>query len=166
MRIRSVIVAAVFIGAAQASPALAQPQSATATMTVSVSTSAKLTISSSTLTFADANPDLVPQIAPAQGALSITAKARATDNAQVVLTVQADDDLRSGLQVSPASAITWTASGTGFASGTLSKTAPVTLGQWTGSGSRTGSQTLAFRNLWTYATGTYTCVLLYTLSGP
>jgi hypothetical protein len=29
-----------------------------------------------------------------------------------------------------------------------------------------GTQTLSFGNLWTYSTGTYTCVLVYTLTGP
>jgi hypothetical protein len=84
----------------------------------------------------------------------------------VVLTVQAGDDLRSGLDVIPASAITWTTTGAGFSPGTLSKLVPVTVGAWTGSGAWSGTQTLAFTNSWTYSTGTYTCVLVYTLSGP
>lgn len=145
-------------------PASAQTQSGTVTATVS--TIAKLTVSSTTLTFPDANPDLAPQVAPLQGALSITAKARATSGSQIVLTVQASDDLRSGLDVIPASAIAWTAAGSGFNAGTLSKTAPVALAQWTGSGVRTGTQTLSLQNLWTYTTGTYSCTLLYTLTGP
>lgn len=166
MRIRfATMFAALLIGGA-AAPARAQPQSSSATMTASVSTIAKLTLSSSTLIFPDANPDLVPQITPLQGALTITAKARATSGSQVVLTVQAGDDLRSGLQVIPASAITWTTSGTGFNSGTLSKLTPVSLGQWNGSGVWSGTQTLSFSNSWTYSTGTYTCVLVYTLTGP
>ena len=83
-----------------------------------------------------------------------------------MLTIQSDDDLRSDVQVIPASAITWTATGTGFLAGTLSKLTPVSVGQWTGSGVRSGTQTFSFLNSWTYATGTYTCVLTYTLTGP
>ena len=65
-----------------------------------------------------------------------------------------------------AGAITWTSTGAGFVAGTLSSTAPVTVGTWTGSGSRSGTQILMFQNLWTYASGTYTASLTYTLSAP
>jgi hypothetical protein len=164
MRIR-VTVLALLIGGV-AAPAAAQPSSSSTTMTATVSALAKLTLSSSALTFPDANPDIVPQVMPLQGALSITAKARTSSGSQLVLTVQADDDLRSGLEVIPASAITWTATGTGFNPGMLSKLAPVPLGTWPGSGVWSGTQTLSFGNLWTYSTGTYTCVLVYTLTGP
>jgi hypothetical protein len=164
MRIHDMIGCAAVLLAASGAPALAQTQNAT--MTASVSTMARLTVSSTTLTFPDANPDLSPQVAPTQGSLSITAKARATSGSQIVLTVQASDDLRSGLDVIPASALAWTTSGSGFTAGTLSKLSSVTVGQWTGSGSRTGTQNYLFRNLWTYATGTYSCMLLYTLTGP
>ena len=164
MRILYTIGAAALLLAACAAPASAQVE--TDTMTASVSSMARLTVSSATLTFPDANPDLVPQVEPLQGALSITAKARAAGGSQILLTVQAGDDLRSGLDVIPASAIAWTATGAGFTGGTLSKLSSVTLGQWTGSGVRAGTQTLLFRNLWTYATGTYSCTLLYTLAGP
>ena len=80
--------------------------------------------------------------------------------------MRAADDLRSGVNIIPASNITWTATGAGFVGGTLSKVAPVTVATWTGSGVRTGSQQLYFRNLWTHPTGTYTVSLLYTLSAP
>jgi hypothetical protein len=164
MRISPDAGAAALLFAACVTPAIAQTQSGTVTATVS--TIAKLTVSSTTLTFPDANPDETPKVSPVQGPLSITAKTRATNGSQIVLTVQAGDDLRSGLDVIPASAIEWTATGAGFNGGTLSKASPVALAQWTGSGVRTGTQTLSFRNLWTYATGTYSCTLLYTLTGP
>ncbi len=166
MRIRPHILYAALVLAACATPAFAQPETATATMTATVSSLARLTVSSTTLTFPDANPDLVPTVVPLQGALSLTTKARATSGSQIVLTMQADDDLRSGLQVIPASAIGWTSTGDGFTDGTLSKSVPVAVGQWTGSGVRSGTQTLWFRNLWAYATGTYSCTLVYTLTGP
>jgi hypothetical protein len=167
MRIRFARVFWVLLTAAIAAPAAAQPPTnASTTMTATVTALAKLTVSSAALTFPDANPDLVPQLTPVQGALSITAKARATGGSQVLLTVQAGDDLRSGLDVIPASAITWTTTGAGFTPGTLSRLVPVAVGTWTGSGAWTGTQTFAFSNSWTYSTGTYTCVLVYTLSGP
>ena len=55
---------------------------------------------------------------------------------------------------------------TGFVPGTVGTAAPVTLGTWTGSGVRSGTQQLYFRNLWTHATGVYTTTLVYTLSAP
>jgi hypothetical protein len=157
---------AFLVGALVARAAPAGAQTSTATLSADISTLAKLTLSTSSVTFPDANPDVTPLVAAAGGPITITAKARATTGAQVILTVIASDDLRSGIQVIDASAITWTATGAGFQAGTLSKTAPVMLAQWTGSGIRSGAQQLMFRNLWSYATGTYSLSLTYTLSSP
>jgi hypothetical protein len=150
--------------AALAAPAGAQ--TATATVSADIQALATLTLSTTSITFPDADPDVTPQVPSAGGPITITAKARATTGAQVILTVVASDDLRSGIQVIDASAITWTATGAGFQAGTLSKTAPVMLAQWTGSGIRSGTQQLMFRNLWSYATGIYSLSLTYTLSSP
>ena len=149
-----------------ASPAArAAAQASTATISANIATGADLTVSTASVAFPDADPDLLPLI-PSTGPITITAKARATRGEQVLLTVQANDDLRSGVTVIAASSITWTASGAGFVAGTLSKSTPVTLATWTGSGIRTGTQQLYFRNLWTHPTGTYTVSILYTLSAP
>ena len=146
--------------------ARASGQVANATLSANVGTIAKLTLSTATASFPDADPDAVPQIPTAGGPILITAKSRAMPGMQVVLTVQAADDLRSGVDVIPASNITWTATGAGFVAGTLSMLSPVTLATWTGSGVRSGTQQLYLRNLWTHPTGTYTVSLLYTLSAP
>ncbi len=150
--------------AALAAPAGAQTSSAT--LSADLRALAKLTLSTNSVTFPDADPDVVPQVPATGGPITITAKSRATAGAQVILTVVASDDLRSGVQVIGASAITWTTTGAGFQPGTLSKTTPVTVAQWTGSGTRNGTQQLMFRNLWSYATGTYSLSLTYTLSSP
>jgi hypothetical protein len=147
-------------------PGRAAAQTSTATLSANVTTLARLTLSTAIVSFPDAGPDTVPQIAATAGPLTITTKARATPGAQVLLVVQASDDLRSGVTVIPASNITWTATGSGFVSGTLSKSAAVRVGAWSGSGVRTGSQQLYFRNLWTHPTGTYTVTMLYTLTAP
>jgi hypothetical protein len=147
-------------------PAAAQTETETATINASISTIAKLSLSAASVSFADADPDAVPQVTASGGPLSITAKARATNGAQVLLTVRASNNLRSGVNTIAASALTWTTTGTGFQAGTMSQTAQVTVGRWTGSGVRTGTQTLRFQNLWTYRTGTYTTSLTYTLSAP
>jgi hypothetical protein len=154
------------VWAAAASTAPAVAQTSTGTLSASIRPLAKLTLSATVVSFPDADPDLVAQVPALGGGIAVTAKARATVGAQVILTVIANDDLRSGVQVIGASAITWSATGAGFRAGTLSKTAPVTVGQWTGSGVRSGTQQLMFENLWTYATGTYTATLTYTLTSP
>jgi hypothetical protein len=144
----------------------AAAQISTGTLSANIRPLAKLTLSTAAVSFPDADPDLVASVPAVGGPIAITAKSRATAGSQVILTVIASDDLRSGIQVIAASAITWSAAGTGFRAGTLSKTTPVTLGQWTGSGVRSGTQDLAFANVWTYATGTYTATLTYTLTSP
>jgi hypothetical protein len=146
--------------------ARAAAQTSTATLSADVGGLAKLNLSSMSVSFPDADPDAVPQIPTSGGPIVITAKSRALPGMQVVLTLQAADDLRSGVNVISAANITWSATGAGFTAGTLSTAAPVTLATWTGSGVRSGSQQLYFRNLWTHPTGTYTLSLLYTLSAP
>ena len=151
---------------AAAPAALAAGQPATATLSATIGPQASLTLSTLSLTFPGADPDAIMQVPAAGGPLLITAKARATGGETVVLTVLASGDLRSGLDVLPASNITWTATGAGFAAGTLSATTPVQVATWTGSGLRSGTQQFYFRNLWTHPTGTYTTSLVYTLSAP
>lgn len=160
------LLAAILAWTIAASPARAAAQASTATVSANVGTLAKLNLSTASASFPDADPDLVPQVPAAGGPILITAKSRANPGVQVVLTLQAADDLRSGVNIIPASNITWTATGTGFVAGTLSKVAPVTVAAWSGSGVHSGSQQLYFRNLWTHPTGTYTVSLLYTLSAP
>ena len=145
-------------------PAAAAAQSDTATLNASVSGLARLSLSSGSMTFADADPDAVPFVPASPPALSITAKARATEGGEVTLTVLATDDLRSGVDTIPASAISWTASGPGFVPGTLSSTAEQLVASWPGSGVRTGSQSFRFQNLWTHPIGTYTLTMVFTLS--
>ena len=152
-----------------ASLAIAAPaaaQTATSTFSANLGGIAKLSFSSNALSFPDADPDTVPLIAAAGGAITITAKARASLAATVTLTVLAADDLRSGVDTIPASALTWTGSGAGFTNGTVSRATPQVVASWTGSGIRTGTQTYRFQNSWSYRTGTYSVSLLYTLVSP
>jgi hypothetical protein len=145
---------------------LTEAQSATATLSAPLPSLARLTLSTNSLTFPDADPDLVPQVPALQGPVTITAKARAPQGETVTLTVQANDDLRSGVTVLPASLVTWTGSGAGFVEGTLSASVGQLVATWAGSGVHTGTQTYRFENRWTHPTGTYTVTLLYTLSVP
>ena len=142
----------------------AHAQVATATLTANINGLAKLSFSTNSIAFPDGDPDVFPQLeAPA---ITVTARARAGLGTVVSLTVQASDDLRSGVNTIGADAVTWVATGPGFTAGTLSRTDPQLVASWTGSGVRTGTQTYRFRNRWTYAYGTYTTSLLYTLTSP
>jgi hypothetical protein len=152
----------VVIVAAAGRPAVAQTTNAT--LNASVNGLARLSLSSAAISFPDADPDAVPSIQATPGAISLTAKARTGLGGTVTLTVQASGQLRSGIDTIPASSITWVTTGVGFSSGTLSAAAPQVVGSWTGSGVQTGTQTFFFRNLWSYATGTYTLTMTYTLS--
>jgi len=146
-------------------PAAAQQVTTTATFNATFSGIARLTFSSSSVSFPDADPDIVPNIPAVQGPITITAKARTTHAGAVTLTVQASDNLRSGVNTIPASNITWTCAGAGFTNGTLSAATPQIVASWVASGVRTGTQTFFFKNLWTYPTGIYTLTMTYTLTG-
>ena len=152
--------------AAAADAAAQSALSASATISTNVTSLARLSISSNTLAFDDADPDLVPEVPASGGPLTITARSRAPRNGLVTLTVQASDDLRSGVTLLPASLITWTGTGAGFVDGTLSRTTPQLVGSWTGSGARVGTQAYRFRNSWTHTPGVYTVTLVYTLTSP
>lgn len=149
---------------AGAAPATAQQAVDTATLNATFSGLARITFSSSSVSFPDADPDFVPNVPASQGPITITAKARTSPNGAVTLTVQASDDLRSGLNTIPASNITWTATGPGFTNGTLSAAAAQLVASWTDSGVRTGTQTFYFKNLWSYVTGIYTLTMTFTLT--
>jgi hypothetical protein len=162
----STIPTCAFLVAALAIAVSAEAQTATSTFSANLGGIAKLSLSSNTLSFPDADPDTVPLVPAAGGAITITAKARASLAATVTLTVLAADDLRSGVDTIPASALTWMASGAGFVNGTVSRATPQVVASWTGSGIRTGTQTYRFQNSWSYRTGTYSVSLLYTLVSP
>lgn len=144
----------------------AASEAVTVAATAVVAGLTKLSLSTAAISFPDADPDTVPSIPAGGGPIAITAKARATPGAPITLTVEALDDLRSGTDVIPASALTWTATGPGFVDGTVVRGTAQTLASWTTSGVHTGTQAYWLRNLWTYATGTYTLTLVYTLTAP
>lgn len=153
-------------GAAALNAAAQSELAASATISSNVTALARISISANSISFEDADPDMVPLVPTAGGPLTITARARAPRNGLVTLTVQASDDLRSGMDVLPASLITWIASGAGFVNGTLSRATPQLVGSWIGSGARTGTQSYRFQNSWHHTPGTYTVTLLYTLATP
>ena len=164
---RALHAAAVALAVATAVPCLdAANLTRTATMTATVNALAKLTLSRAALAFPPADPDTVPTIPASGGPLTITAKGRASIGSVIVLSVSANHDLQSGLDVIPISKISWTATGPGFTNGALSAGAAQPVASWTSSGSWVGAQTFLFANSWGYAPGSYSATLTYTLSAP
>jgi TRAP-type mannitol/chloroaromatic compound transport system substrate-binding protein len=137
---------------------------ATVNVTVNVAARALLTLDTNAMTFADADPDSVPTLTA--GAINIAVRTRTPAAGAVNLTVQATGDLSAGGGATiPINQLTWSATGTGYVAG-VSATTAQTVGAWTGSGNRAGTQTYSLPNSWDYATGTYTTTLNYTLSVP
>jgi hypothetical protein len=158
-------VAALGVMVCVAAPAHAQATAnGSVNVTANVSAKAKLTLGAASITFADADPDVTPSISAA--ALSVDVKARTSASGSVTLTVLASGDLASGGDSIAVGNLTWTATGSGFQAGTSNKTTAQTVGGWTGSGNPSGTQTYALANSWSYATGTYTVTLNYTLTAP
>jgi hypothetical protein len=122
-----------------------------------------LTLSTSTLHFPNADPDTSPTINATENPLGVTVRVTQSQGRQIQLTALAAGDLRSGANVIAISAVRWTAQGSGFVSGTLSRTTPQLMGQWAGNGTRTGTQQFQLTNSWSYATGNYSQTVLYTL---
>jgi len=143
-----------------------EAQRGTALLLVNLPAQARLSFSATSVTYPDADPTTTPLVASVPVSITITVRARVQRNSQVTLTVQSTDDLRSGVTVLPASLMTWTVTGPGFAGGTLSRSAPQLVGRWTGSGVRVGTQSYRFENRWTHPTGTYSATLVYTLASP
>jgi len=142
------------------------PLSASTAASFTVDLQVKLTVSATTLTFPNSDPDSVPQIPASEGPVTITANARNEGTNQIILSVQASDDLRSVLNVIPISALTWTATGTGFTGGTMSTSTARTAASWSTSGSYTGTMSFLLANSWNYPVGNYGTMLTYTLSTP
>ena len=133
-------------------------------VTVNVAARARLTLGAASITFADQDPATVPTLTA--GALTVDVGARTAPASNVTLTVLATGDLTSGGNTIPVTTLAWTASGAGFAAGASSAAVAQSVGTWTGPGARSGTQTYTLPNSWTYAVGTYTTTLNYTLTAP
>jgi hypothetical protein len=163
MRTQTAAVFAVLGTLATAFPVPAASLAQAVTASANIDALAKLTLSPATLLFPDSDPDVVPVIPAAGGPIAISAKARTPPGGRVTLTLQATDDLRSGMDIIPVDALQWTATGSGFMAGTASRADAQTVASWTGSGARAGTQSFSLANTWARATGTYTVTLVYTL---
>ncbi len=138
---------------------------AVVTVDAPLASSAKLTLNPLAISFANADPDAVPSIS-ANIPVQVTANVSTGVNQTATLTALAQGDLVSGSNTIAISNLTWTASGTGFVAGTLSKSTAQSVGQWRGSGTRTGTLNFFLKNSWSYATGNYTQKVTFTLTAP
>jgi hypothetical protein len=129
------------------------------------SNSATLTLGSTTLTFSLGNPITQPTATATENPVSVQV---AWDHASGwTLSVLASNDLTSGSNHIAINQLTWTATGTRFNGGTMSKTTAQQVGSGSGStGSVSGTLSYSLANSWTYPSGTYSTTLTYTLVAP
>jgi len=149
----------------------ATAQAATITTNLTVNTTilarAILNLGSGSVNFPDSDPTSVPSIGATQNPVSVTASIRTGSASVATLTAQTGGDLVSGGNSIAISNVTWTGTGTGFSStGTMDKTVGQSVGSWTGSGQRSGSNSYFLANSWNYATGVYIATVTYTLTAP
>jgi len=136
------------------------------TINVVVGGAATLIIDKTAINFANANPDVGPTIAAAEGAVGVRVKVRTGAASAATLSHQADGPLTSGNNTIPISNVSWTTTGAGFTAGTMSSSAPVSAGTLVGPGDYNGAFIYTFVNSWDYAVGAYTTSSTYTLSAP
>jgi hypothetical protein len=141
------------------------------TLSATVASTAKLTLATSTITFPDADPDTVANIAANENGAVVTAKVKTGSMNTATLKILAVDDLKSGSDNIAITNVTSTAintTGSFFTAGpvTWSKTGTgATVGQGN-SGSFAGTFSWFLANSWNYATGNYTANATYTLTAP
>ena len=145
---------------------MAEQATANLAINATINARAKLTLSTNTINFPDADPDATPSIPGAENAISVTVKIRTGSSSSSTLTHQAAGNLISGSNSIPVSNVTWTASGSGFSSGTMSTSGAQTVGSWTRSGTQNGTLNFFLANSWSYTAGTYTVSSTYTLTAP
>jgi len=134
-----------------------------AAQSIAYSASAKLTLGSTTITFPAADPDAVPMIAATENPVQVGVVVSGSASTVSQLSVMAGGDLISGADRISISNITWTAQGAGFVSGTLSSTSSQLVGQWMGKANVIGDLRFWLANSWSYAAGTYSQNLVFTL---
>ena len=125
-----------------------------------------LTILDTTLSFADADPDLQPSIVGNPDPVRIRVRVRLNWGKNWRLSVLAAGDLSPSI---PISNISWTVTPQPpFVNGTMSRLVAQTAAQGVGNvnPARTGSFTFRLSNLWSYNTGSFSQTVTFTLSAP
>lgn len=166
MKTRYVVLGMALMATVAAQPLAAISTTSNLTVNATVAAAASLSLGSAAINFPDANPDSTPSINATENPVSINAKGKTSTSGSITLTLLAGGDLTSGSNTIGINNVTWTSTGTGYASGTMNKTTAQSVGTWTGSGARPGSLSFALANSWSYATGSYTASATFTLTAP
>lgn len=164
---KSIVLLGSLLALTVGSSAQAATSTKVSTVNATIAAAASLTLSSPNLNFASADPDVSPNIAPTEGQIGVTVKARTGPLQDVTLTVRAGGDLSTGgatPSTIPINKLSWT--GTGLSDGVMSSAGNVPVGSWTGPGTRSGQLDFLFENSYDYATGSYTATITYTLTAP
>ncbi len=134
-------------------------------VSVTIGSRAQLTLSTAALVIPDADPGAVTTLTAPD--LTVTVGARTASAQPITLTVVAGGDLTGSAGTIGIANLTWATTGTGFAgTGVSNATVAQSVGTWTGSGLRAGTQVYSLPNNWAYAPGTYATSLTYTLAVP
>ena len=125
-----------------------------------------LTVLDPTISFADADPDLQPNVTANPDPVRVDIRVQQNGGNNWTLTHQAAGDLSPSI---PISNVSWTVSPQPpFINGTMSRLSPQTAAQGVGNvnPAQTGTFTFRLQNLWSYNTGNFSQVTTFTLSAP
>jgi hypothetical protein len=140
--------------------------SRTFTLSVNLASRAKLEFGSLALSFLDSNPDIVLSVPANVNPLAVTSSTRTGSSLTTALTCLASGDLTLGSNTIPIGNMIWTATGSGYVAGTMSKATGQAAGSWAGPGKRVGTFSYYLASSWLYITGVYSTTITYTLTGP
>ena len=127
----------------------------------------ELSVSPTIVTFAPADPDVMPQIASPP--MTVNYRVRNLQNQSWLLTVLASGNLISASSTVDITNVTWVATpAPPFRNGTLNRTVAQVMASGVGNvnPTATGSVTFRLNNSWTYDSGIYTQTIVFTLSLP
>ncbi len=126
-----------------------------------------LSVTPTVITFPSSDPDTTPIVSSVP--VQITYRVRQNNNAPWTMTLRALGDLNSGPSSIDISGVTWIATpAPPFQNGTMSRIVAQRLASGTGNVQQTQQGQITFRlaNAWTYDAGTYTQIIVFTLTAP
>ena len=164
-------VAVVLMCAGKPPPLNAGDSIVIADVNADLTSSAQITISPTSISFPNANPGVVQNIPANENPVSVTASIQIEDGKPATLTALAGGDLVSGGNSIAINRVSWTATGSpgtngGLIAGTMNKDTAQLAGSWTQSGTYNGAFSFYLANSWSYATGSYSQTVIYTISAP
>lgn len=132
----------------------------------SVETRCKIELSTNTVSFTRFGPPAGAPIPQNEPPVAVTVKTTTRPSTRIYARIVVTGDLTdstTGMTI-PAESISWTASGSGYRSGSLSKANPQQIGNWNRSGTYQGTLNFTFQDNTSYSPGTYILVVTVTVS--